>query len=218
MSGEASKLVIDNYLRSLAHGNKYVYQTLPKVLTLWLQHAQMVDQPFDPKHGDNEYAIRPNSMIIPSNHLLRKFQKHSISQRKKTLDDMHSQLKKYIIRMPAALVRLLFWTSPALLLTPSQLYTILAQVVARLCHGNQAVYDILTQIVVKTVIAFPQQGLWTVLAVVKSSSKDRASRGISCVQKITVCSISNISDNIWLSKTGIHQKDESHWVGIEIDN
>ncbi|KAK2760373.1 serine/threonine-protein kinase M1 [Arachnomyces sp. PD_36] len=151
LSGEASKLVIDNYLRSLAHGNKYVYQTLPKVLTLWLEHAQMVDQPFDPKHGDNE-----------------KFQKHSINQRKKSLDDMHSQLKKYINRMPAAL-----------------LYTILAQVVARLGHTNQTVYNILTQIVVKTVIAFPQQGLWTILAVVKSSSKDRASRGISCIQKIT---------------------------------
>ncbi|KAA8650030.1 protein kinase MEC1 [Aspergillus tanneri] len=49
LSGEASKLVIDNYLRSLAHGNKYVFQSLPKVLTLWLEHASAVDQPFDPK-------------------------------------------------------------------------------------------------------------------------------------------------------------------------
>ncbi|KAN0073288.1 hypothetical protein V8E54_008508 [Elaphomyces granulatus] len=54
LSGEASKLVIDNYLRSLAHGNKYVFQTLPKILTLWLEHASVVDQPFDPKRGDND--------------------------------------------------------------------------------------------------------------------------------------------------------------------
>lgn len=40
--------------------------------------------------------------------------------------------------------------------------------------------------IVKTVAAFPQQGLWTVLAVLKSSSKDRASRGIAILQKITV--------------------------------
>lgn len=32
----------------------------------------------------------------------------------------------------------------------------------------------------------PQQGLWTVLAVVKSSSRDRASKGLTCLQKITV--------------------------------
>ncbi|KAJ9198046.1 hypothetical protein DTO164E3_5302 [Paecilomyces variotii] len=151
LSGEASKLVIDNYLRSLAHGNKYVFQTLPKVLTLWLEHASIVDQPFDPKRGDNE-----------------EFQKHSMSQRKKSLDDMHTQLKKYLNRMPAVL-----------------LFTILPQVVARICHSNPTVYDLLTKIVVKAVNAFPQQGLWTVLAVVKSSSKDRASRGITCLQKIT---------------------------------
>ncbi|TQB68311.1 serine/threonine-protein kinase M1 [Monascus purpureus] len=151
LSGEASKLVIDNYLRSLAHGNKYVFQTLPKILTLWLAHASTVDQPFDPKRGDNT-----------------EFQKHSISQRKKSLDDMHLQLKKYLNRMPAAL-----------------LFTILPQVVARLGHSNSAVYDLLTKIVAKAVNAFPQQGLWTVIAVVKSSSKDRSSRGINCLRKIT---------------------------------
>jgi hypothetical protein len=34
----------------------------------------------------------------------REFQTHTLNQRKKTLDDMHSQLKKYLNRMPAALV------------------------------------------------------------------------------------------------------------------
>ncbi|OJD13407.1 hypothetical protein AJ78_06141 [Emergomyces pasteurianus Ep9510] len=151
LSGEASKLVIDNFLRSLAHGNKYVFQSLPKVLTLWLEHASAVDQPFDPKRGDNE-----------------EFQRYSMAQRKKCLDDMHTQLRKYFNRIPAAL-----------------LFTILPQVVARICHSNSTVYNILTQVVVKTANSFPQQALWTVLAVLKSSSKDRASRGMSCLQKIT---------------------------------
>ncbi|PWY69808.1 hypothetical protein BO94DRAFT_502566 [Aspergillus sclerotioniger CBS 115572] len=151
LSGEASKLVVDNYLRSLAHGNKYVFQSLPKILTLWLEHASTVDQPFNPKRGDNE-----------------EFQKHTLSQRKKSLDDMHAQLKKYVNRIPAAL-----------------LFTILPQVLARICHPNTTVYDLLTKVVAKAVNSFPQQGLWTVLAVVKSSSKDRASRGINCLQKIT---------------------------------
>ncbi|KAB8231016.1 protein kinase MEC1 [Aspergillus alliaceus] len=151
LSGEASKLVIDNYLRSLAHGNKYVFQSLPKVLTLWLEHASTVDQPFDPKRGNNE-----------------DFQIHTLNQRRKILDDMHSQLKKYVNRMPAAL-----------------LFTILPQVVARICHPNGTVYDLLTKVVAKAVNFFPQQGLWIVLAVVKSSSKDRASRGINCLQRIT---------------------------------
>ncbi|KAM5499633.1 serine/threonine-protein kinase M1 [Microsporum canis] len=151
LSGEASKLVINSYLRSLTFGNKYVFQSLPKVLTLWLEHAAAVDQPFDPKRGDNE-----------------EFQKHNMSQRKRNLDEMHSQLKKYTSRI-----------SPALL------FTILPQVVARICQSNTTVYNVLTLMIVKTVAAFPQQGLWTVLAVLKSSSKDRASRGIAILQKIT---------------------------------
>ncbi|RAL13613.1 protein kinase MEC1 [Aspergillus homomorphus CBS 101889] len=151
LTGEVSKLVVDNYLRSLAYGNKYVFQSLPKVLTLWLEHASIVEQPFDPKRGDNE-----------------EFQKHTLQQRKKSLEDMHAQLKKYIHRVPAAL-----------------LFTILPQVLARICHPNTTVYDLLTKIVAKAVNSFPQQGLWTVLAVVKSSSKDRASRGISSLQRIT---------------------------------
>lgn len=59
--------------------------------------------------------------------------------------------------------------------------------VARICHQNWTVYDLLTKIVTRAVNSFPQQGLWTVLAVVKSSSKDRASRGVNCLHKIMVC-------------------------------
>ncbi|CAG8024016.1 unnamed protein product [Penicillium olsonii] len=151
LSGEATKLVIDNYLRSLTYGTKYVFQTLPKLLTLWLEHASIVEQPLDPKRGDNE-----------------EFQKHTKVQRQKSLDEMHLQLKKFIDkRLQAAL-----------------LFTILPQVVARICHPNTTVYDLLTRIVAKAVNSFPQQGLWTVLAVVKSSNKERASRGFTCLQKI----------------------------------
>ncbi|OGE54809.1 hypothetical protein PENARI_c005G02231 [Penicillium arizonense] len=151
LSGEATKLVIDNYLRSLTYGTKYVFQTLPKLLTLWLEHASIVEQPLDPKRGDNE-----------------DFRRHTKAQRQKSLDEMHAQLKKYIEkRLQAAL-----------------LFTILPQVVARICHPNSTVYDLLTRIVAKAVHNFPQQGLWTVLAVVKSSNKERATKGFTCLQKI----------------------------------
>ncbi|KAJ5622049.1 hypothetical protein N7528_005281 [Penicillium herquei] len=152
LSGEATKLVIDNYLRSLTYGSKYVFQTLPKLLTLWLEHASIVDQPIDPKRGDNE-----------------DFQRHTKAQRQKSLDEMHAQLKKYI----------------ASRLQPALLFTILPQVVARICHPNNTVYELLARIVAKAVHFFPQQGLWTVLAVVKSSNKDRAAKGYNCLQKIT---------------------------------
>jgi serine/threonine-protein kinase ATR len=36
LQGELTKLVCHSYLTSLRHGNKYLYETLPRVLTLWL--------------------------------------------------------------------------------------------------------------------------------------------------------------------------------------
>ncbi|CEJ55236.1 Putative UVSB PI-3 kinase [Penicillium brasilianum] len=151
LSGEATKLVIDNYLRSLTYGCKYVFQTLPKILTLWLEHASVVDQPIDPKRGDNE-----------------SFRQHTHTQRLKSLDEIHSQLKKYILTRLQAFL----------------LFTILHQMVARICHRNNTVYDLLARMVTKAVQSYPQQGLWTVLAVVKSSNKDRALKGQACLAKI----------------------------------
>lgn len=107
-------------------------------------------------------------------------------QRKRSLDDMHAQLRKYINRIPAALVSRIGSCSDPMIANEFKLFTILPQVVARICHSNNTVYTILTQIVVKTVHAFPRQGLWTLLAVLKSSTKDRAARGLTCLQKISV--------------------------------
>jgi serine/threonine-protein kinase ATR len=149
LTGESAKLVIDNYLRSLICGSKYIFQTLPKVLTLWLELVAGIEQPQDARRGNE------------------KFNSHNAAQRKRVVEDTNAQVKKYVDKMQ-----------------PVVLYTILPQVVARICHPNQAVYSILVSMVAKVVRAFPQQALWPLLAVVKSQSKDRATRGLSIVSKI----------------------------------
>ncbi|RMZ90148.1 hypothetical protein DV736_g2616, partial [Chaetothyriales sp. CBS 134916] len=149
LSGEMTKLVIENYLRSLINGTKYVFQTLPKILTLWFELVANLEPPPDPRKGSD------------------KFQLHNAAQRKRVVEETNNYIKKYIDRIQA-----------------SVLYTILPQIVARICHTNQSVYEILTNIVVKVVRAFPNQALWALLAVIQSQSKDRASRGREIVTKI----------------------------------
>jgi serine/threonine-protein kinase ATR len=149
LTGEASKLVIENYLRALSFGSKYVFQTLPKVLTLWLELVAAAEQPQDARRGNE------------------KFTAHLAAQRKKVVEDTNAQVKKYLER-----------------LQPVMLYTILSQVVARIGHSNKTVTDILIGIVVRVLKSFPQQAIWTVLALAKSSSKDRASRGITILIKV----------------------------------
>ena len=150
ITGETAKLVVENYLRSLAFGAKYIYQTLPRILTLWLGLGYETEQPLDPKYGNDE-----------------NFRSHTMSQRRKLLSACNSQVKKYTDRLPA-------WV----------LYTALPQIVARICHPTQAVYNVLVDIVAKVVIHHTPQALWTLLAMIKSSSKDRANRGLACVTRV----------------------------------
>jgi serine/threonine-protein kinase ATR len=150
VSGEMVKLVIENYIRSMPYGFKYVFRTLPKILTLWLDLASSLDYPSEVKHGENE-----------------KFEISASTRRKKILEQINGQIKKYLEKIP-----------------PCSLYTGLPQVVARINHSNSSVQGVLTSLIVRVVCSFPQQALWTLLAVSKSSSKERAARGAECLRKV----------------------------------
>lgn len=83
LSGETASLVISNYLRSLAYGTKYVYQTLPRILTLWLDLGTQLSQKIDQQRLSQEFVTKMTQL------------------RKKTLEDLHVRFKKYISKMPA---------------------------------------------------------------------------------------------------------------------
>ncbi|KAJ8069456.1 hypothetical protein OCU04_003110 [Sclerotinia nivalis] len=83
LSGETASLVISNYLRSLGHGTKYVYQTLPRILTLWLDLGTQLSQKIDSKRHSQEFVSKMTQL------------------RTKTLSDLHVRFKKYISKMPA---------------------------------------------------------------------------------------------------------------------
>ncbi|EDN95718.1 hypothetical protein SS1G_11597 [Sclerotinia sclerotiorum 1980 UF-70] len=83
LSGETASLVISNYLRSLGHGTKYVYQTLPRILTLWLDLGTQLSQKIDSRRHSQEFVSKMTQL------------------RTKTLSDLHVRFKKYISKMPA---------------------------------------------------------------------------------------------------------------------
>ncbi|PHH65261.1 hypothetical protein CDD81_3120 [Ophiocordyceps australis] len=79
VTGEIARLVIENYVRSLNCGTKYLHQTLPRILTLWLELGAQVDKAPDGK------AL-----------LSRELYKRRIEQ----VSMLHSFLDKYIHRLP----------------------------------------------------------------------------------------------------------------------
>ncbi|ORY67260.1 uncharacterized protein BCR38DRAFT_153630 [Pseudomassariella vexata] len=80
LTGEIAKLVIENYMRSLNYGTKYLYQTLPRVLTLWLELGAQLDK-------------APEGKISLSKELYLR--------RGVQLKEVHTSLNKYVYRMPA---------------------------------------------------------------------------------------------------------------------
>ncbi|KFY60649.1 hypothetical protein V496_05277 [Pseudogymnoascus sp. VKM F-4515 (FW-2607)] len=149
LAGEMARLVIENYLRSLSYGTKYVYQTLPRILTLWLDLGMQITQPVDAKYGTKEFAATLKS------------------KQKEQIASIHLRFDKYIQKMPAYMF-----------------YTALPQIVARIAHPNQEVYQYLHQIIVKVVSTHPQQALWTLLAVTTSTQTERKTRGASILQTL----------------------------------
>jgi serine/threonine-protein kinase ATR len=147
LCGETAKLVIENYTRSMVYGSKYYYQTVPKVLTLWLDLGMEV-------HTANQ---RPN--VEPN----------LAAQRSKYLEAIHRHLRKYMERLPAYT-----W------------YTAFPQIITRISHPNKSVYDVLSAIIIKVASKYPQQALWSLLPVPKSTAHDRASRGTQLLLKLKV--------------------------------
>ncbi|KAL8834033.1 MAG: hypothetical protein Q9170_003964 [Blastenia crenularia] len=149
LSGEMAKLVVENYIRALAFGAKYIHQTLPRTLTLWLELGMDIDQSPELKHGNPDFWA------------------HTTQQRRRVLSALNAQVRKYCDRLPSFVF-----------------YTAFSQIVARIVHPNPTVYPLLVEIVAKVVSNYPQQALWPLLAVVKSSSKERALRGRQCLDRI----------------------------------
>lgn len=53
--GDNARLIIENYLRALTYGSKHLYETIPKVLTLWLDLAMEASRDVVPKDWEKNF-------------------------------------------------------------------------------------------------------------------------------------------------------------------
>ena len=148
--GETAKLVCQNYLRSLPWGTKYIFQTLPRFLTLWLDLGLPMD--LVAEHGSVEFRTCIDRA------------------RGESLAALHGTLQsRYIEKIPAYM-----W------------YTVFPQILSRICHPHPTVHQNLESIIIKVVSTHPQQALWSLTAVLKSTQKERSARGLKIIGQIQV--------------------------------
>lgn len=146
LSGSLIKLVIENFVRSTVYGTKYYYQTLPKILTLWLDMGMEVMNTAPRTVKDKEFH----------------------DHRLQYLEHINKYLKRYSQeRMPA-----FAW------------YSAFPQIITRISHPNKTVWEALQSIIIRVASAYPQQALWSLLAVLHSTQDDRRGRGTAVLQKL----------------------------------
>lgn len=124
LTGETARLVIENYLRSLLFGTKYLYQTLPRILTLWLDlGAQLNKAPEGKVSLSRELYIR----------------------RKEILEQIHDYFAKYLKKLPAYI----FYTALAQIVAriahPHQeVFSLLEKIIVKVvaAHPRQALWSL----------------------------------------------------------------------------
>lgn len=122
---------------SLKYGNQYIYQSMPRMLSLWL----------DCSTGLSEIEAREKQKI-------------------KGIQNLRTNLAKlnsYISSFGSTLA-------------PYQLFTAFPQLISRICHGNPDVFQQLKEIIARLYVQFPQQAMWMMMAVSKSSYQTRVQR------------------------------------------
>lgn len=121
------------YCKSMLYGSKYIYQSMPRVLSIWF-----------------DFTANP----IPSNSTKR-FEDHY----QKIATRMNRIAEQFCEQLP-----------------PFIFFTAFSQLVSRICHPSAEVYNVLKTIIIKLILAFPQQSLWMILSVYKSSYNSRTRR------------------------------------------
>ncbi|KAJ3613478.1 hypothetical protein NHX12_019727 [Muraenolepis orangiensis] len=131
--GNLIRYIVTYFGKALQFGNQYIYQAMPRMLSLWLD--------FGAKVYECEKAGR-----------------------------VDRQMRQELAKINAAI------SENCANLAPYQFLTAFSQLISRVCHSSSEVFGVLNTIVAKVLLAYPQQAMWLMTAVSKSSYPTRMKR------------------------------------------
>ncbi len=132
----------------MIHGSKYIYQTLPRILTLWMDLGEEVILEEKEKQKTEQST-------------------KYLAAKKEALHFLNTKcMKKLIDSVP-----------------PFYFVTAFSQLVSRIGHPNPSVYALLESMILNVLVHFPQQALWHMSSVSKSTKESRSSRCLTIFSK-----------------------------------
>ncbi|CAH0564186.1 unnamed protein product [Brassicogethes aeneus] len=124
--------MINYFLKSLQFGTEFIYQSLPRILSIWF-----------------DFGTR---LLDVTSNTVKEERKNMLFKMTKLIDDSLKRLPAYIF------------------------LTAFSQIISRICHPQKEVHQELKSIIIKLLQHYPQQCLWMIISVVKSSYAIRSKR------------------------------------------
>ncbi|XP_061551565.1 serine/threonine-protein kinase ATR [Phycodurus eques] len=160
--GNLIRYIVTYFGKALQFGNQFIYQAMPRMLSLWLD--------FGAKVCECEKAGRADRQL------------------RQELSKINTAVGEHCAN-----------------LAPYQFLTAFSQLISRVCHSSDDVFTVLMTIVAKVFLAYPQQAMWLMTAVSKSSYPTRMNRcnqilkkAISLKQSLDkfVCDANRLTDKL----------------------
>ncbi|XP_053674519.1 serine/threonine-protein kinase ATR [Anopheles nili] len=130
--------VMKSYGKSMMYGSSYIYQSMPRVLSIWL---------------DSTAKTLPKSVELSNT---------SATSKQNIANSMNKLANKF-----------------KEILSPYFFFTAFSQLISRVAHPSLDTFHVLKGIIAKLLMNYPQQTLWMMLSVYKSSYTNRVRR---CVE------------------------------------
>ncbi|XP_042558922.1 serine/threonine-protein kinase ATR [Clupea harengus] len=132
--GNLIHYIIKYFGKALQFGNQYIYQAMPRMLSLWLDFGAKV---YEVEKGGRSEHVQMRAELTKINATMGEHKNN---------------------------------------LSPYQFLTAFSQLISRICHSSNDVFAVLQEIVAKVFLAYPQQAMWMMTAVSKSSYPTRMNR------------------------------------------
>lgn len=136
--------IIGYYASSLEYGCEFIYQSLPRMMSLWLD--------FGADYFDHSReALNTSSKSQNAN--------RNLSQLNVILTKLNQTISNALQRLPTY-----------------TFLTVYSQLVSRICHPEDRVFETLSNIIMKVLLAYRHQAMWMLIAVKNSSVELRRNR------------------------------------------
>ncbi|XP_003416220.1 serine/threonine-protein kinase ATR isoform X1 [Loxodonta africana] len=132
--GDLIRYIVLHFGRSLQYGNQFIYQSMPRMLSLWLDYGAKA---YEWEKAGRSDRVQMRNDLAKINRVITEHTNH---------------------------------------LAPYQFLTAFSQLISRICHSHDEVFVVLMEIIAKVFLAYPQQAMWMMTAVSKSSYPMRVNR------------------------------------------